>query len=92
MVFCAMIFEPMLVLIRNLARSNAKTMLLRIPMRYIYLILPISMVLMFIRLFQDSMVLYKESEENLGKSKPSIDFDKIEAEAAEIRARKEGVA
>ena len=46
----------------------------------VYIVIPISLLLTVIRLIQDTIKLAKESEENLGASKPSMDLDACERE------------
>lgn len=87
-VFCAYVVFPFSELIVNLADSGAKTSLLRMPKAVIYSIVPVCLVLTCVRLVQDSIRLTKENEKELGSSKPTIDIEKLEAEAAELKEKK----
>lgn len=58
----------------------SKTTMLKIPQQLVYIVIPISLLLTVIRLIQDTIKLAKESEENLGASKPSMDLDACERE------------
>ena len=58
----------------------SKTTMLKIPQQLVYIVIPISLLLTVIRLIQDTIKLAKESEENLGTSKPSMDLDACERE------------
>jgi TRAP-type C4-dicarboxylate transport system permease small subunit len=82
MIFCAAIFQPLMVLIKNISSSRMRTMLLRIPQRYVYIVIPAAMLLMIIRCVQECVILYQEDESRLGQKKSAIDFDTIEREIA----------
>ena len=58
----------------------SKTTMLKIPQQLVYIVIPISLLLTVLRLIQDTIKLAKESEENLGASKPSMDLDACERE------------
>ncbi len=86
MVFCGIIFYGYLGLIRDL--GNAVTTVMRFPLKYIYWTIPLLHILIFIRLIQDTVRLWKEEEHNLGKgSKPMVDLDKCEQEYLEKKAQ-----
>jgi TRAP-type C4-dicarboxylate transport system permease small subunit len=72
------IFFVMLNLIKMLGRSV--TTMLRIPKASVYIIIPIGLLLTVVRLIQDTIKLSRESESELGTSKPSIDLDQCERE------------
>ncbi|WP_434310070.1 TRAP transporter small permease [Hominifimenecus sp. rT4P-3] len=83
--FCAFVIFPFSQLIVNLAGSGTKTSLLRLPKAVIYSIVPFCLALTCIRLIQDTVKLTKESEKELGSSKPTIDIEALEAKAEELR-------
>ena len=87
--FCIGIVPPFTSIIRNQIEKNAVTSLLRWPKAVIYSIIPICMVLTCIRLVQDTIRLCKESEKELGQSKPTIDIEALEQQAAALKAKKE---
>lgn len=74
-------------LIPSLGKS--KTSLLRIPRNLLYMIVPVMLVLACVRLVFNIIRLSKESPKELGASKPAIDIEALEAEAAALR-EKEG--
>ncbi len=80
MLFCGLTIKPMISVIKILIRGNAKTLLTRIPMPLIYSIMPICMGLMIIRLIQETIILSKETEKELGAAKPTLDLEKYEKE------------
>ena len=87
--FCIGIVPPFTSIIRNQIEKNAVTSLLRWPKAVIYSIIPICMVLTCIRLVQDTIRLCKENEKELGQSKPTIDIEALERQAAALKAQKE---
>lgn len=58
--------------------GSSQTTMLRLPQAMVYSIIPLGLVLSVIRLFQDTLRLMKENEDNLGASKPSMDLDACE--------------
>lgn len=84
--FCIYMQAPLYRVVDNL--GNSVTDLLRIPKKYIYIEIPILLLLVAIRIIQNIIRLWHEDESNLGKSKPTIDLDACEREAAE-RQKKE---
>lgn len=65
--------------IMKLLGSSVTTML-RIPKVAVYAIIPFSLVLASVRIVQDTIRLSKESEADLGASKPSLDLASCERE------------
>ncbi len=80
MVFCILLVRPICAVIQNLMNRNATTALLELPVGVTYMIIPFAFVLMVVRLIEECIRLSKENEHSLGKSKPSLDLDKCEAE------------
>ena len=80
MLFCGLIIKPMITVIQILIRGNAATLLTQIPMSVVYAIMPFCMVLMIIRLVQETFILTKESEKELGAAKPTLDLSIYEQE------------
>jgi len=58
--------------------GSSVTTMLHLPQSLVYSVIPLSMVISCIRLVQDTIKLNKESEDNLGSSKPSMDLDACE--------------
>lgn len=79
--FCLYMQKPLFKVIENL--GNSVTDLLRIPKKYIYLEIPILLLLVAVRLVQDIIRMMHEDESNLGKTKPSVDLDACEREYLE---------
>jgi TRAP-type C4-dicarboxylate transport system permease small subunit len=87
MVFCGFIFYGYQSLIRNL--GNAVTTVMRFPIKIIYWTIPILHVLIFIRLVQDTIRLWKEGEQELGVgSKPMVDLDEYEKQYLDMKGKK----
>ena len=84
LIFCVYIQFPLYKVIDNL--GNSVTDLLRIPKKYIYIWIPIILLLTGIRIIQDIIRLCHENEDNLGHKEPTIDLS-----ACEEEARKEGI-
>lgn len=76
--FCIYMQGPLFKVISNL--GNSVTDLLRIPKKYIYVQIPILLLLVAIRIVQDIIRLWHEDESNLGKTKPTIDLEACEQE------------
>lgn len=76
--FCIYMQGPLYRVIENL--GNSVTDLLRIPKKYIYIEIPVILLLVAVRLIQDILRMWKEDESNLGKKKPDIDLDACEEE------------
>lgn len=55
--------------------GSSVTTMLKIPKQTVYMIIPVMLVLSVIRLIQDTIKLTKESKQELGISKPSLDLD-----------------
>jgi len=96
MVFCVYMTVVMLDLM-EIALAGSKSPMLRIPYTIVYAIIPFNMVVSLIRLVQDTIRLTKETKENLGTTKPSIDLDACEeryrqkaAAKAALEAQKKG--
>ncbi len=89
MIFCGAIIPFMLGIINTMVKMGSITDLLRIPNAVVYAIMPFSMALMIIRLIQESVILSKESEKNLGSVKPTLDLDALEQDWLSRSARKE---
>jgi TRAP-type C4-dicarboxylate transport system permease small subunit len=87
--FSLYIIFPMMTLVNNFAARSACSSILRIPKALSYVMIPLCFLLTAVRLIQDIIRLTKEKEEQLGASKPTIDMDELEAEAAEHRKQKE---
>ena len=68
------------VIMFNVIKLLGASTMLKIPQQLVYIVIPISLLLTVIRLIQDTIKLAKESEENLGASKPSMDLDACERE------------
>lgn len=81
LIFCIYIQFPLYKVIDDLGASV--TDLLRIPKRYIYIWIPILLLLTGVRIIQDIIKLWNESEENLGYSEPALDLDACEKIARE---------
>lgn len=79
--FCVYIQPALLWMISDLGGSV--TPLLRIPKKLIYGMIPVLLILAAIRLTQNILRLWKEDEETLGASKPTIDLAACEKEAIE---------
>lgn len=90
MVFCGFIFYGYAGLIRDL--GDAVTTVMRYPLKITYWSIPILHILIFVRLIQDTIRLWKEEEHELGVgSKPMVDLDAVEREYLE-RKRQEAEA
>lgn len=94
-IFCVYIIPPFMDVISVLGAS--KTVLLGVPLKVAYWPVPILLVLITIRIIQNILRLWKEDEENLGKSVPTINLDEAERDYLEsVKAReaaaKEGEA
>ena len=89
MIFCGAIIPFMLGIINTMVKMGSITDLLRIPNAVVYAIMPFSLTLMIIRLIQESVILSKESEKNLGSVKPTLDLDALEQEWLSKSTRKE---
>ncbi|MGE4485130.1 MAG: TRAP transporter small permease [Oscillospiraceae bacterium] len=83
--FCIYMQKPLFGVIKNLGSSV--TDLLRIPKIYVYIEIPILLILVAIRIVQNIVRLWHEDETNLGKTKPTIDLDVCEREAIENKKR-----
>lgn len=81
LIFCVYIQFPLYRVIDDLGASV--TDLLRIPKRYIYIWIPILLLLTGVRIVQDIIRLWNENEENLGYSEPALDLDACEKIAKE---------
>lgn len=68
--------------------GKSKTTMLGIPQRLVYAVIPVALVITVIRLVQDTMKLMKETEENLGTTKPSMDLEACERAWEEKKAAK----
>ena len=68
LIFCVYIQFPLYRVIDDLGASV--TDLLRIPKRYIYIWIPILLLMTGVRIVQDIIRLWNENEENLGYSEP----------------------
>lgn len=79
-IFCFWIFRPILDIISNLFRTGASTNLLRIPKGWCYMILPIAMAWLVIRLVQETILLWREDEKDLGAAQPTIDLSFLKEE------------
>lgn len=84
--FAALLISPMYNVMMNFYKINAVSPILRIPKVVSFSILPISMILIIIRTFQECMRLRSESESKLGIGKPTLDLDAIEREREAIGA------
>lgn len=69
--------------------GKSKTTMLGIPQRLVYVVIPVALVVTVIRLVQDTMKLMKETEENLGSTKPSMDLEACERAWEEKKLAKE---
>ncbi|MCD8250199.1 MAG: TRAP transporter small permease [Lachnospiraceae bacterium] len=81
LVFCIYIQGPLYTVIENL--GDSVTDLMRIPKTYIYIWIPIILLLRGVRIIQDIWRLWHETEENMGYSDPTIDLEACEREAKE---------
>lgn len=68
--------------------GKSKTTMLGIPQQLVYSIIPLALLITVIRLVQDTLKLLKETEENLGASKPSMDLAACERAWEEKKAAK----
>ena len=87
--FCIGVVPPFTKIIQNQIDKHAVTSLLRWPKAVVYSIIPVCMVLTCIRLIQDTIRLYHESEAELGQAEPTLDITRLEAEAAARKAERE---
>lgn len=87
--FCLYLIFPLMTMVQNFASRGAATALIKFPNAVAYGMLPLCFALTAIRLVQEIIRLAKEKEEDLGVSKPTIDMEALEREAAEIKAKKE---
>lgn len=85
--FCIYMQVPLYKVISNLGGSV--TDLLRIPKKYIYIEIPILLLLVAVRIVQDIIRLWHEDEDSLGKTKPTIDLDACEREYLERKQKAE---
>lgn len=76
--FCLYMQGPLFKVVRNL--GNSVTDLLKLPKKYIYIEIPILLLLVAVRIVQDIIRLWHEDESNLGKTKPTIDLEACERE------------
>ena len=76
--FCIYIIFPMQKIIVNFDTIHAVTSILRIPRSYLYSIISVAMIFCVIRIIQDSIRLFKETESKLGTSKALIDLCSFE--------------
>ena len=60
--------------------GGSVTTMLRMPKVAVYAIIPFSLILASVRIIQDTIKLSKESEAELGASKPSLDLASCERE------------
>lgn len=81
LIFCIYIQFPLYKVIENLGSSV--TDLLRIRKTYIYIWIPVLLLLTGVRIIQDIIRLWHEDESNLGYSEPAIDLDACEKIAKE---------
>jgi len=91
--FCIYMQAPLYKVISNL--GDSVTDLLRIPKKYIYIEIPVILLLVAIRIVQDIIRLWHEDESNLGQKKPTVDLDACEREyqamkQAELETDKKG--
>lgn len=86
-VFNIFVCFPLYNIITNL--RSAKTTMLHIPKKLVYLIIPVMLILTTIRLIQDIIILKNESGENIGGGEASIDVDALEKEYLESRYKSE---
>lgn len=59
--------------------GSSSTTMLRLSQGLVYSVIPLALVLSCLRLVQDTRLLLKESESELGNSIPSMDLDACEA-------------
>ncbi|MEG1524557.1 MAG: TRAP transporter small permease [Clostridia bacterium] len=78
--FCAYINIPLIKVIQTMMKTHTKSVILGISKPFTYAIIPICMVLICIRLVQDTIALLKENEKTLGASEATIDFGDEESE------------
>lgn len=88
-IFAIYMFFPMMTVVNNYLQKNAVSTILRIPKGVTYAMMPIAMVMICIRIVPDILKLIREEEKELGKSKPTLDMDALEAYAREQKALKE---
>ncbi len=79
--FCFWVQKPFFTVIEHLGDSVYP--LLRLQKKYVYYTVPVLLVLTAFRILQDTIRLFKENEETLGQSKPTIDLDACEREYLE---------
>jgi len=87
--FCIYMQFPLSRVISNL--GNSTTDLLQFRKKYIYITIPILLILVAIRLVQDILKLIKEDESTLGKTKPTIDLEACEEEYKDRQRAKAGM-
>lgn len=84
MVFCGYIIFPLTNIIMTLQKRNSVTPLVRFPNWVAYLIIPVCMAVMFIRLIQDSIrILKTEDIDGANETETRSIFDAYEGEGAE---------
>jgi len=86
-IFSGYIIIPMMRTVMNYIDKHAASSILGIPKVISYGMMPLSFVLIAIRLVQDIIRLVKEEEHELGKSKPTIDIEAFEKIAEENRLK-----
>lgn len=79
--FCFAVQKPFYNVIVSI--QNSVYPLTQLQKKFIYWTIPILLLLTAVRIVQDMIRLWKEDEENLGKTKPTIDLDACEREARE---------
>lgn len=68
--------------------GSSVTTMLRIPQALVYSVIPVALILSCVRLVQDTIKLTRETESELGTSKPSMDLDACERRYQEKLAAK----
>lgn len=86
--FSIYIIFPMATITKSYLAKNAVSSILRFPKALSFGMMPICFILIVIRIIPDIIRLWNEKEHELGKSVPTMDMEKLEAEAAAIKAEK----
>jgi TRAP-type C4-dicarboxylate transport system permease small subunit len=76
-----LLVEPLFKLVQTFMMIHATTDLLKIPKAVSYGVVPVCLILSCIRYVQESIILMKETEKELGVSEPSINIAALEEEA-----------
>ncbi len=74
-VFCGLTIMPLMEMVGRFARSGASTTILNIPKSLVYVVIPLSLILTSIRLVQESIIVIKEEDKNVGVVTGSLNIE-----------------